>query len=187
MANFLLGNEYVVIINLLQYCNSFRWYAINMLALYTACCLPCHSHIKYIVFCMDQAWILLRIIPSVQYQPCILTQKIIGVGEMDIFQKYMPNTPNIYSKNGDLYTIWESRFCSPILPLNSSSATLMFQMFQYWMVCQPNLCSHTWGEWAIALHGMVLVPEILLIGNLRLWLRSEMNYFTKRAYPFLLL
>jgi len=54
---------------------------------------------------MGQAWILLRIIPSVQYQPCILTQKIIGVGEMDIFQKYMPNTPNIYSKNGDLYTI----------------------------------------------------------------------------------
>ena len=25
----------------------------------------------------------------------------------------------------------------------------------------------TWGEWAIALHGMVLVPEILLIENLK--------------------
>ena len=27
--------------------------------------------------------------------------------------------------------------------------------------------SRTWGEWAIALHGMVLVPEILLIENLK--------------------
>ena len=176
MANFLLGNEYVVIINLLQYCNSFRWYAINMLALYTACCLLCHSHIKYIVFCMGQAWILLRIIPSVQYQPCILTQKIIGVGEMDIFQKYMPNTPNIYSKNGDLYTIWESRFCSPILPLNSSSATLMFQMFQYWMVCQPDLCSHTLNNESIFGHSDV--SDIQILDSMSAWfMQSSIDYW----------
>ena len=61
---------------------------------------------------MVQVWILLIILSTIQPQPYILIEKIIGGGEICIFKKYFCNIPNLEINVINLYAIRKITFQS---------------------------------------------------------------------------
>ena len=90
--------------------------------------------------------------------------------------------------------------------LSPSSATLMFPLFQYWMTCQPDLCSQTLNiEWIFGHSDVTSVPilndmsnplnigsifghsdvsAVLILNNMSAWLmQSSIEYVDPFRLP----
>ena len=71
--------------------------------------------LKSSLFCMGQVWICLELCLIFSSNLVFCVKNSISNGEIDVFQKYLSNSPNIHTNNRDPYPIWQSILCNIIL------------------------------------------------------------------------